>query len=90
VSFPLVRQERANFPPERALYRLPSPFCGPARRDVLNASVDIAPVISELRANGITSLRAIAAALNEHRIPTPRGTGKWLAGSVSQLLARLG
>jgi DNA invertase Pin-like site-specific DNA recombinase len=53
-------------------------------------AADIAPVISELPASGITSLRAIAAALNERRIPTPRGTGKWLAGSVSQLLARLG
>jgi hypothetical protein len=53
-------------------------------------AADLVPTISELRANGITSLRAIAAALNERRIPTPRGTGKWLAGSVSQLLARLG
>jgi DNA invertase Pin-like site-specific DNA recombinase len=53
-------------------------------------AADLAPTISELRAAGITSLRDIAAALNERRIPTPRGTGKWLAGSVSQLLARLG
>lgn len=51
-------------------------------------AADIAPTISKLRAAGVTSLRAIAAALNERGIPTPRG-GQWQAGSVSQLLARL-
>jgi hypothetical protein len=32
---------------------------------------------------------AIAAELNERGIQAPRGTGKWKAGSVAQLLARL-
>jgi hypothetical protein len=50
---------------------------------------DLAPIVAELRAAGATSLRAIAAALNERGIQTPRGKGEWQAGNVSQLLARL-
>jgi ABC-type hemin transport system ATPase subunit len=36
-----------------------------------------------------TSLRAIAAALNERGIPTASGTGEWQAVQVSRVLARL-
>jgi hypothetical protein len=39
--------------------------------------------------SGPASLRAIAAALNERGIRTPRGVGEWQAGTVAQLLARL-
>jgi DNA invertase Pin-like site-specific DNA recombinase len=57
-----------------------------ARADARAA--DLAPVVAELQAAGVTSLRAIADALNKRHIPTPRG-GRWQAGNVSQLLARL-
>jgi len=47
------------------------------------------PTIRELRAAGITSVRAIAAELNNRKVPTARG-GEWHATSVARLLARLG
>jgi hypothetical protein len=50
---------------------------------------DLAPIITELKARGVTSLRAIAAALNERGISTPRGTGGWGGEQIRQLLARL-
>jgi hypothetical protein len=40
---------------------------------------DIGPTIKVLQENGATSLRAIAAGLNEQGIPTARGQGKWSA-----------
>jgi hypothetical protein len=51
---------------------------------------DLAPIITELRAAGVTSLRSIAAALNERGIPTASGYGKWQGDTVRQLLARMG
>ena len=50
-------------------------------------AADLAPVIAELRASGLTSLRAIAAGLNERGIPTVGG-GAWHAGQVARVLAR--
>jgi DNA invertase Pin-like site-specific DNA recombinase len=50
---------------------------------------DLAPIVKELQATGARSLRAIAAKLNERAIRTPRGNGRWQAGTVHQLLARL-
>jgi hypothetical protein len=50
---------------------------------------DIAPTIAELQAAGVTSLRGIAAALNERGIPTASGTGEWQAVQVRRVLARL-
>lgn len=49
---------------------------------------DLEPVVADIRAKGGSSLPAIAAALNERGIVTPRG-GKWHASSVRNLLARL-
>jgi Recombinase len=51
-------------------------------------AADIAPLMAELQVAGITSLRAIAAALNERGIPTARG-GEWQAAQVMRVLARL-
>jgi hypothetical protein len=51
---------------------------------------DLAPIITELRAAGVTSLRSIAAALNERGVPTASGYGKWQGDTVRQLLARMG
>ena len=48
---------------------------------------DLMPVIDAIRAEGATSLRQIAAALNGKKIPTARG-GEWSAVQVQRLLAR--
>ena len=47
----------------------------------------IRPLIDTLRASGITSLRALAAALNTQRIPTARG-GQWHVSTVRNVLGR--
>lgn len=52
-------------------------------------AADLAPIIAELRAEGYTSLPALASQLNARSIRTARG-GQWHASSVSNLLARLG
>ena len=56
------------------------------RRDIAaKRNSDIIPVIAEIRANGATSLRQIAAALNAQGLTTPRG-GEWSAVQVSRVL----
>jgi hypothetical protein len=50
---------------------------------------ELAPIITELRAGGVTSSRAIAAELNARGIPTPTGRGSWQASQVVRVLARL-
>lgn len=50
-------------------------------------AADIAPIISELQATGATSLRSLAAGLNDRNIPTANG-GQWSATQVMRLLAR--
>jgi hypothetical protein len=52
-------------------------------------AADLAPIIAELRAAGITSLNGITEALNERGIPTARGSGPWYHAQVRRLLARL-
>ena len=49
----------------------------------------LAPVLRQLRADGITSVRAVAAELNRREVSAPRG-GIWHATSVARLLARVG
>ena len=49
---------------------------------------DLAPIIKELQAAGKTSLRAIAAGLNDAGIPTARGS-EWSAVQVRRVLERL-
>jgi DNA invertase Pin-like site-specific DNA recombinase len=51
-------------------------------------AADLAPTIADLRASGATSLSAIAAGLNERRIPTAR-EGRWSAVQVKRVLDRL-
>jgi DNA invertase Pin-like site-specific DNA recombinase len=50
---------------------------------------DVAPAIRALQEAGATSLRAIAAGLNEKCIPTARGNGEWTATQVMRVLERL-
>lgn len=51
-------------------------------------AMDLAGTVEDIRANGKTSLPAIAAELNARHIQTRRG-GQWYASSVRNLLARL-
>jgi hypothetical protein len=51
---------------------------------------DLAPIIGELQAAGVTSLVGIAAAFNERSIPTATGRGTWHAVQVSRVLTRIG
>jgi len=52
-------------------------------------AADLAPTIKALQAAGATSLRAIAAGLNDQGIPTARGDGEWTATQVMRVLERL-
>lgn len=52
-------------------------------------AADLAPTIRELQATGATSLRAIAAGLNDRGIPTARGQGTWTAVQVQRVLQRI-
>ena len=49
---------------------------------------DLAPVIAELRADGVASLLGIAGALNERGMLTRRG-GRWHVSNLRNLLVRL-
>jgi hypothetical protein len=48
----------------------------------------LAPTIRKLQAGGVTTLRAIAAALNKRNIPTASGRGEWHPVQVWRVLAR--
>jgi hypothetical protein len=51
-------------------------------------AADLTPIIRELKATGKTSLRAIAAGLNEAGIPTARGR-EWSSSQIMRILERL-
>ena len=59
------------------------------KRAQTRGPLDLSETIAELQAAGATSLRAIAAALNERGIPTARGDGEWTATQVMRVLERL-
>ena len=44
----------------------------------------VAPMISLIKSTGVTSMRGIAAALNTHGVPAPRG-GQWSSAQVSRI-----
>jgi hypothetical protein len=71
-----------------------TPQAREAARRVCRAQADaraaaLAPVIAEMRASGITTPYAIAAALTARGIPTARGHRFWLAGPVRSVLKRI-
>ena len=47
------------------------------------------PIIQEVRASGVVSLRAVAVVLNARGVRTARG-GRWAATQVGAILARVG
>ncbi|SNT56447.1 Site-specific DNA recombinase [Tardiphaga sp. OK246] len=51
-------------------------------------ATDLAPLLSQLTAEGITSASAVARALTERGIPTARGGNKWTALQVLRVTAR--
>src|SRR3954454_460365 len=57
------------------------------RAEAARRAVGLAPVIEEVRAAGASSLRQIAAGLNERGIPTTQG-GMWSAVQVKRVLER--
>jgi DNA invertase Pin-like site-specific DNA recombinase len=58
------------------------------RENAMRRADGLAAKVAEIRAAGAISHSAIASALNERQIMTPRG-GRWHATSVRRLLARL-
>jgi DNA invertase Pin-like site-specific DNA recombinase len=49
-------------------------------------AADLSPIITELQAQGVTSLNALAKALTEQGVPTARGSSTWTAAGVSRVL----
>jgi DNA invertase Pin-like site-specific DNA recombinase len=58
-----------------------------ARAD--SRAADVAPIIKDLQADGVESLRAIADGLNKAGVPTARGKGKWSAVQFQRVLERI-
>jgi hypothetical protein len=63
---------------------------GRARRTEVARSraADLAPILADVRISGASSLREIAAGLNDRGIPTARG-GEWSAMQVKRLLEQI-
>jgi hypothetical protein len=59
------------------------------RRRADARAAEVAPIIAGLWAVGVTSHHAIAKELNNRRIRTPTGKGKWYSVQVRHALARL-
>jgi hypothetical protein len=77
-------QKFSGFPPPTATVR-----AAEARTAVANErATELAPIVKDIQAAGVTSLRGIARALNERGISPPRGHG-WQATQVRRLLARM-
>lgn len=51
---------------------------------------DLAPVLVEIRAAGITTLQGVASALTARGIPTPSGRGAWYPATVARIDLRFG
>ena len=59
-----------------------------ARQEAAGAfAAAVLPVIREIQASGISSLRGVAKALSERNVRTARG-GAWTAVQVGDILAR--
>ena len=59
-----------------------------AKAEAMVRAKSLRPILTELRQDGITTARAIADALNDREVETPRG-GRWHQSSVSNVLKRL-
>jgi hypothetical protein len=52
-------------------------------------AADLAPIVAELQAADLTTLKGIAAALDKRGVPMPLGNRHWYAMQVARLLKRL-
>jgi hypothetical protein len=52
-------------------------------------AVQLAPIVAEIRASGVTSWYGIALALNKRGIRTATGRGIWEPGRVRRVMERL-
>jgi DNA invertase Pin-like site-specific DNA recombinase len=66
-----------------------APLRAAVRANADRHAQDLAPVLEELRMQGVTSLRCLAAALNTRGMITRRG-GRWHVSNVKNLVARVG
>jgi DNA invertase Pin-like site-specific DNA recombinase len=64
-----------------------APLRAAVKRNTEAHARDLAPVLAELKMQGITSLRAVAEALNARGMLTRRG-GRWWVSNVRNLLER--
>jgi hypothetical protein len=67
---------------------------GAAGRRTLIARADaraaqLAPIVAEIQAGGVTSWYGIAVELNKRGVPTATGRGIWEPGQVRRAMARL-
>jgi hypothetical protein len=76
--------------PARHGHRAPNVAAKLRTARAIAKAVDLAPIIAELRASGITSLNGIATAFGARGVLTPSGHGHWHAMQVARLLKRLG
>jgi DNA invertase Pin-like site-specific DNA recombinase len=59
-----------------------------AREGASLRAANVMPIITQIEASGITTLRGIADELNTRRVPTARG-GEWFPSSVSNVMRRM-
>jgi predicted flap endonuclease-1-like 5' DNA nuclease len=52
-------------------------------------AANLAPIVRALQADGVTSLKGIAKALNDRGVLTPAGRAHWHAMQVARVLKRL-
>ncbi|MBC4018718.1 recombinase family protein [Siccirubricoccus deserti] len=57
-------------------------------RQAAARAADLAPILAEIRAAGITTLEGIAKALTARGIATPSGRGAWHPATVARIAAR--
>jgi DNA invertase Pin-like site-specific DNA recombinase len=74
--------DRGNLPTVAAKGRLAG--LQTRRKAIAQRGVDLAPIITALRAEGATSLRQVAEGLNARGVPAPRG-GRWSPVQVARL-----
>ncbi|HUD91613.1 recombinase family protein [Sphingobium sp.] len=61
---------------------------GAVKADADRHALNLAPIVDDLRLQGLSSLPALAKGLNERHMATPRG-GLWHPSSVRNLLSRI-
>jgi hypothetical protein len=63
--------------------------CDARRARAIARATEVAPIVAEIQAAGVTSLHGIARALNNRGIPTATGRGTWEAPQVRRVMERL-